>query len=540
MMHIAISMLLTLGTVIPLWGGEPQRLLLVPDASSSAGENLLKELEIELTQRLEAIPHFELVLKEEEREMFLREWEQQLSDIFAEKYQVKIGELRGAEYILRFNTYQGNAPKYRFEVMIYDLKTGLKEPVYYSSEAEDISAAAGKLAQQITAKLPPRGVVTQKPRPPRPIKIDSGSQLGLREGQKVVKKDGKKITARLKLIKVYPDSSEAEVESGYNDIAVGDVVHLQLEGTSEPPPPPPAPRRSDSSIQPTRLSGILLVQTTPEADLAIRLQTGSTWRTLGKSNRGYELPEGDYVIRAGSPGYRPHEERHYIRGGTENRISVKLEKVTDMVLIPAGNFTMGATGERDNPPHPVTLKAFYIGKKEVTVEEYQKVVKDYKPFIPHYPVNHAAIGISWEEAGNYCKAIGKRLPTEAEWERACRGPQNFKCGYGDSYDPRLTDARTESRKIADYPLSEHSSNGYGLYDMTGGVWEWCADAYRADIENLDPRNPVYVSSQGTHVMRGGAWIMQNPERRASCVYRFHTTPDVHEGTVGFRCAADAE
>lgn len=550
---LAIGIVMILGIIAPLWGVEPVRILLVPaPGRPGAGmEMLQQELGVELGRRVGDLPHLEFVLTEEEQQALLGEWERQQGDLFDEKSQVELGRLKGAEYRLTYTVNPGGAnTTYTGSVAIYDLRVGTRETVYAS--ARGMAEVAEELARKLNAALPPRGTITQSPRSQNAlVRIDMGRNQGLQQGQRVVKREGRNILARLRLTTVYPDSAEAEIEYGkFRELRQGDKVYLLLEGDSRQPEgggkprpttrpadsPPSPPRRSES----TRTTGELVVNAVPEGELLVK-SGGAQWRSLGKSSRRYELAEGTYFIKVRSPGYKTHEEKRYIRGGTESHLSVSLKEITDMVLIPAGTFTMGAEGESDNVPHAVTLNAFYLDKKEVTVREYQQQVGSYRPFMQNYPADQAAIGISWREAKNYCESIGKRLPTEAEWERACRGPQNLKCGYGDRYDPNMTDARTPDTKIALFPLSGNSANGFGLFDMTGGVWEWCADAYRKDLESLGSRNPRYESQGPEHVLRGGAWVMQNPARRATCVYRYHDSPpDPRTAPIGFRCAADVD
>ena len=137
----------------------------------------------------------------------------------------------------------------------------------------------------------------------------------------------------------------------------------------------------------------------------------------------------------------------------------------------------------------------------------------------NYPANGPAIGISWNEAREYCKEIGKRLPTEAEWEKACRGPEGFRYGYGDFFDRKRTDARTAENRIASYPLTGSNTNSFGLYDMTGGVLEWVADVYLGDMTNFDYRNPLSEARVENYVARGGAYMMSDPAKKASCVFK---------------------
>lgn len=546
MITLATGMMIVLGVAAPLMGWEPLRVLLVPALPGVGMEKLQQELGVELDRRLGESRHFEFVLSEEEEQRLLRELERQQGDLFSEKYQVELGKLKGAEYMLIYSLNPGSASAvFKASVAITDLGNGTRETAYASGRG--MAEVAGELARKITIALPPRGRITYVPKTQRSlVHIDMGRNQGLQQGQRVVKREGRSILARLKLTTVYADSSEAEVELGFRELSQGDTVYLLIEGDTRQPgeagktPPTLRPPAPPPSVPPRSEDVTLLVSSVPEGELLVKAG-GAPWQSLGRSNRRYVLTEGNYTIKVYSPGYRAYEKTHHVGGDTINRLSVTLEAITDMVLIPAGSFTMGAEREPDNPPHLVTLDAFYLDKKEVTVREFQEQVRNYRPAIDNYPADQAAIGINWREAKAYCESMGKRLPTEAEWERACRGPQDFRCGYGERYDPKMTDARTADTKISLFPLSGNSANGFGLFDMTGGVWEWCADGYRKDLRSLGERNPLYESKGEDHVLRGGAWIMQNPAQRATCVYRYHDSPpDPRKALIGFRCAADTE
>ena len=218
------------------------------------------------------------------------------------------------------------------------------------------------------------------------------------------------------------------------------------------------------------------------------------------------------------------------------------EVVPGMVLIPAGEFEMGrGDGAADERPiHTVYVDAFYMDIHEVTNAEYKKFIdanpqwqkdriarrlhdgtylrpwsgNDYPPGRGDYPVNY----VSWYAAMAYAKWAGKRLPTEAEWEKAARGGLVGK-GYpwGDTVE--ATDAN-HARYINDIAaVGQYAPNGYGLYDMVGNVWEWCLDEYDSDFYVKSPRtNPfsggtltdiinnfLSVDIDTDRVFRGGCW-----------------------------------
>jgi formylglycine-generating enzyme required for sulfatase activity len=220
-----------------------------------------------------------------------------------------------------------------------------------------------------------------------------------------------------------------------------------------------------------------------------------------------------------------------------------------MALIPAGEFQMGSN-ERDNekPVHTVYLDAFYIDKYEVTNAQYRKFMDateykapacwdDSKFNAPGHPV----VSVSWDDAVAYAKWAGKRLPTEAQWEKAARGGLvGKKYPWGDELTHDYANySGTGGRDKWEYtsPVGSFPPNGYGLYDMAGNVWEWCADWYDKDYYKNSPKqNPKGPDSGNIRVLRGGSWGTGDGYfLRAAC--RFDLEASVRYYYVGFRCSA---
>ena len=221
----------------------------------------------------------------------------------------------------------------------------------------------------------------------------------------------------------------------------------------------------------------------------------------------------------------------------------------EMVLIPAGEFQMGNNGNaNEKPVHTVYVDAFYMDVYEVTVGQYRKFLQTTgHRALPdwgseYFPTDmHPVVGVSWHDAMAYAAWAGKRLPTEAEWEKAARGGlQGQEYPWGNGIDARQANYNYYHGSTT--AVGSYDANGYGLYDMAGNVWEWCVDAYEADFyEIAPPRNPVsggsvtppYLTDQTntSRVLRGGSWF----DSYLRVATRNSNTPAYTDDTVGFRC-----
>jgi formylglycine-generating enzyme len=227
----------------------------------------------------------------------------------------------------------------------------------------------------------------------------------------------------------------------------------------------------------------------------------------------------------------------------------------EMVQVPEGPFIMGSNdGDPDEAPeHQVFLKAFYMDLREVSQDEYARFAKMTRRSMPKIEVFEddqskvlkpelAAMSVSWDDARAYCKWAGKRLPTEAEWEKAGRGEGKRKYPWGDKYanGRANVDGAEDGFKYLSPPGSfEAGRSPYGLYDMTGNVAEWVEDSYEEQLyKKAVYRDPKGPDDGQLKVVRGGSW--RETEHNARLSKRFaakHWRTDI---TIGIRCAADPE
>lgn len=206
-----------------------------------------------------------------------------------------------------------------------------------------------------------------------------------------------------------------------------------------------------------------------------------------------------------------------------------------MVLIPDGEFVMGMEGASNKTPHKVKLDAFYLDKTEVTQKEFEKI-RGYNPskFIgPDLPVEQ----VTWNEANAYCFKTGKRLPTEAEWEKAARAGTGGPYSWGDG-EPGPFAWFADNADKQTHPAGQKKPNPYGLHDMAGNVWEWVGDWYGKSYYESSPKeNPKGPDKGEEKTLRGGSWY--SGTKHLSSATRYWSTPATRNSNFGFRCAADA-
>ncbi|NIU44844.1 MAG: formylglycine-generating enzyme family protein [Nitrospinaceae bacterium] len=203
------------------------------------------------------------------------------------------------------------------------------------------------------------------------------------------------------------------------------------------------------------------------------------------------------------------------------------------VSVAAGEFLMG-TGDgtaRERPVHKVWLDEFSIGAYEVTNEDYEKFQPAHRRSRLSSCDTCPVTRVTWYEAEAYCRQTGGRLPTEAEWEKAARGPRGLAYGLAN----RPQDLKGNFARAFDagaVPVNAFTPNGYGLHQMNGNVWEWVRDWF-GEYPDAPQKNPKGPSTGVQKGVRGGAWHQAAYYVHAGM--RFRLDPNVRLNSVGFRC-----
>ena len=260
------------------------------------------------------------------------------------------------------------------------------------------------------------------------------------------------------------------------------------------------------------------------------------------------------------------------------------ELIPETVVIPAGDFLMGSDeGEADERPvHRAHVDDFAIGVQPVTNAEYARFVRETdhrvpavyelplvvtagggdredlfrrtsSPYAwrhaepPRERLDHPVTLVRWEDAMKYCEWLtaitGRqfRLPTEAEWEKACRGGLRAqRYPWGERFDQKMANFLSDPAQKHQHgttPCRAFPANGYGLFDAVGNVWEWVQDWYSADAYAEEARrNPPGPAAGRLRLVRGGAWLVADI-RMLRCSHRQKVPPDTYSYAIGFRVAS---
>jgi len=228
----------------------------------------------------------------------------------------------------------------------------------------------------------------------------------------------------------------------------------------------------------------------------------------------------------------------------------------ELVKIPAGEFLMGSPAEEkgrfdnEGPQHLVKLKSFFLGQTPVTqaqwrvVARWPKIQLDLDPApSPFQEPNRPVQRVSWEEAMEFCQRLNQytnynyTLPSEAQWEYACRAGTTTPFAFGETLRPDMASYssvkgiyREESTDVCSFP-----ANAWELYDMHGNVWEWCADHWHDTYDNAPTDGSSWIDDSGNNllrVLRGGSWFSNPSDCRSASRSRWHQA--TRNGLVGFR------
>jgi formylglycine-generating enzyme required for sulfatase activity len=220
-----------------------------------------------------------------------------------------------------------------------------------------------------------------------------------------------------------------------------------------------------------------------------------------------------------------------------------------MALIPAGTFTMG--DDEESPRREIYVSSFYLDRYEVTTSRYAKFLEatgsvrppdEWEELDLSRGGDLPVIGVDWHDAQAYCKWAGKRLPTEAEWEKAARGTDGRRYPWGNA-SPMPDQANFHNASPQAYtgglaPVGTHApgKSPFGIHDLAGNAAEWVADWYAESFAHSDVRDPKGPESGTGRVIRGGGRF--DPPERISATKRFFASPDNRAEDIGFRCASD--
>ena len=298
-----------------------------------------------------------------------------------------------------------------------------------------------------------------------------------------------------------------------------------------------------------------------------------------RAKAGYDLKDEHLHIRAAGEDiirHQTHEkqkqaETTYALGEVDSLISAeKWEEIDAIISISKGPFVMGSSNERsdlqDKPEHTVNLPAYAIDKYPVTNVQYARFVvltKHRPPLdwkggkIPENKLLHPVTMVSWYDAKAYCEFGGKRLPTEAEWEKAARGPQGNRWPWGNQMDPKRVNTYYNVGSTTEVTHYEAGKSYYGVFDMAGNVSEWTASDFKPydgstapvdlfKVKKLEATTPAdkamkvagFVDVEGGlyKVRRGGSW--KSDPFSTSSYHRNYSMPHYASDFFGFRCVKD--
>lgn len=315
------------------------------------------------------------------------------------------------------------------------------------------------------------------------------------------------------------------------------VTNTQTSGagqfTTSTIPTPSTPVSPSKNLMLPNWSRRRLIQTAgfAVAGLGLTIAVPRFWQSSLKSFQ-FE------VVTVDAPGNitnRSNREAKYFVENLGNGITL------EMVQIPEGSFMMGSPekeAERDkdeSPQHQVKVPGFFMGKYEITQVQYQAIMSNNPSYFKgeKRPVEQ----VSWDDAVEFCKKLSQktgktyRLPSEAEWEYACRAGTKTPFYFGETITTELVnfDGGKETKPVGSFP-----ANGFGLYDMHGNVYEWCQDYWHNNYNGSPTDGSAWLTGGDNtyRLLRGGSWITY--QRYCRCAERRNTSPAYRYNDIGFR------
>ncbi len=250
------------------------------------------------------------------------------------------------------------------------------------------------------------------------------------------------------------------------------------------------------------------------------------------------------------------------RRGRAQHFAERLDKraVLQMVQVPGGTFTMGAAASEadsrssERPQHVVTVPPFSLGRYPVTIAQWRAVMGALPPAMMALNKAFRASGrqpvvrVTCDDAEAFCRRLSGitrrryRLPTEAEWEYACRAGTTTPFAFGQSITREVVShdgemLRLRGSSVVTTPVGTLGvANGFGLCDMHGNVWEWCRDSWHRDYQGAPTDGSAWRSDERTRVLRGGSWYSDATRCRAASRELGRETNSVRSREIGFRVA----
>ncbi len=257
-------------------------------------------------------------------------------------------------------------------------------------------------------------------------------------------------------------------------------------------------------------------------------------KQAGLTPKEFTLVPGEYIVDVHTAGHVMKGEKVSVTPNSDIRLELEMREgnvPAGMVFVPAGPFIRGSERAPDERPQAeIDIPDFYIDKYEVTNAEFKEVFLEHE--FAQGRENFPAVGITWTQAVDYAQAVGKRLPTELEWEKAARGPKGLEYPWGNEFDSSL--CTTASAGVS-YPVGRGANikgiSFYDCVDMAGNVYEWTQDWYQAY-----PGNTIVTKDYGQvfRVLRGGSFRSERFDVR--CSKRHYDKVSAVRTDYGFRCA----